>query len=362
MSEPSATAPAPAAELPPIPAPRGPLSAAVIAAVRRDPGLVSLPSVGAAIDPLADDDLHLALYACYELHYRSFAGVSGDWEWHPPLLEARARLEAPFEAALRQRIPREVVRPANVERSLRQLVAEDDGPPLSRFLEREATIEQFQEFMLHRSAYQLKEADPHSWAVPRLWGRPKEALVEVQADEYGGGRPDRMHSTLFAAAMTAAGLDDRYGTYLDRIPGSTLATVNLMSLFGLHRRLRGAIVGHLAAFEMTSPEPNRRYARGLRRLGLGRQATEFFDEHVEADAVHEAIAAHDLAEGLAIAEPALAGDIIFGARALLLLESRFAAGLLAAWSAGRSSLLAAPITAEAQVPGRPVGVAPTPRG
>ena len=77
----------------------------------------------------------------------------------------------------------------------------------------------------------------------------------------------------------------------------TLRTVNLMSLFGLHRRLRGAIVGHLALFEMTSAIPNRRYGNGLRRLGLGDDATDFFDEHVTADAVHEAVAAVDLAGG-----------------------------------------------------------------
>jgi hypothetical protein len=130
----------------------------------------------------------------------------------------------------------------------------------------------------------------------------------------------------------------------------------------LHRRLRGAIVGHLAAFEMTSPEPNRRYARGLRRLGLGGQATEFFDEHVEADAVHEAIAAHDLAEGLAIAEPGLAADIIFGARALLLLESNLAADLLAAWSSGRTSLRSEPITAAARPADQPPGAASPPPG
>ena len=51
---------------------------------------------------------------------------------------------------------------------------------------------------MHRSAYQLKEADPHSWALPRLSGPPKAALVEVQADEYGGGRPERIHAELFA--------------------------------------------------------------------------------------------------------------------------------------------------------------------
>jgi hypothetical protein len=195
------------------------------------------------------------------------------------------------------------------------------------------------EFVVHRSAYQLKEADPHSWAIPRLSGPPKAALVEIQADEYGGGRADRMHAQLFARAMDALGLDSRYGAYVDRLPAATLATVNLMSLLGLHRRLRGAIVGHLALFEMTSSIPNRRYASGLRRLGIDDPAaTEFFDEHVEADAVHEAVAAVDLAGGLARSEPELAPDILWGARALMALEGRWARSLLEAWERGGSSL------------------------
>jgi hypothetical protein len=321
---------------PPLPLPRGPLSEAVLGAIMRCRADVRLPAVDPA-DPLADDDLHLALYACYELHYRGFAGVHAEWEWDPGLIAARAELERTFERALRAAVDAPSATPDELERTLRALVADDDGPPLSRFLQREATLDQFREFMIHRSAYQLKEADPHSWAVPRLAGRAKEALVEVQADEYGGGRPGRMHATLFGASMRAVGLEDTYGAYLDRLPGTTLATVNLMSLFGLHRRLRGCIVGHLAAFEMTSPGPNRRYATGLRRLGA-EDATEFFDEHVEADAVHEAVAAHDLAAGLARQEPALADDILFGAAALLRLEAGFAEALLDAWADGGTAL------------------------
>ena len=190
---------------------------------------------------------------------------------------------------------------------------------------------------IHRSAYQLKEADPHSWALPRLSGGPKAALVEIQADEYGGGDAGRIHAQLFADAMDALGLDSRYGAYVDHIPAVTLATVNLMSMFGLHRRLRGAIVGHLALFEMSSSIPNRRYANALRRIGVP-EATGFFDEHVVADAVHENVAAVDLAGGLAAQDPRLAPDILWGAAALVELEGRFARHLLASWEAGESSL------------------------
>jgi hypothetical protein len=144
--------------------------------------------------------------------------------------------------------------------------------------------------------------------------------------------------------MQALDLDGSYGAYVGLLPGTTLATVNLMSLFGLHRRWRGAIVGHLAVLEMTSSEPMRRYGAALRRLGLGEEATAFYDEHVEADAVHEQVAAHDLAQGLAQQEPTLVADILFGARCLLALEGRFAGHLLERWARGRSSLRRPPVS------------------
>jgi hypothetical protein len=192
--------------------------------------------------------------------------------------------------------------------------------------------------MVHRSAYQLKEADPHSWAIPRLSGDPKAALIEIQMDEYGRGRAEWIHAELFARAMRALGLDSGYGAYLEWIPAITLATVNLMSLFGLHRRWRGAIVGHLALFEMTSSIPNDRYADGLRRLGFGEEATLFFDEHVTADAVHENIAAVDLAGGLVRDDPSMCATVLWGARALSHVEQRWAKHLLASWKHGGTSL------------------------
>jgi pyrroloquinoline quinone (PQQ) biosynthesis protein C len=324
-----------------LPAARGHTTAPLLDALREPPHHlppIPLPDGG---DPLADEDLQLALYLCYELHYRGLPGVDERWEWSPSLLGLRAALEHRFEHALRAAVGPlgEPPAPERFDVELRAIEAADNGPSLSRYIEREATLEQAREFVVHRSAYQLKEADPHSWAIARLTGAPKAALVEIQADEYGGGRAERMHAQLFADVMGAIGLDARYGAYVDVLPAGTLATVNLMSLCGLHRRLRGAIAGHLALLEMTSSIPNRRYASGLRRLGVDDPAaTAFFDEHVEADAVHEAIAAVDLAGGLARSEPELARDVLWGAKALVAVERRWADALLAAWERGESSL------------------------
>ena len=298
-----------------------------------------MPADGA--DGWADDDLQLALYLCYELHYRGFQGVDPRWEWHPDLLAFRSCLEDSFETGLTELVTFAPGTPAgSVESELWSLVEDAGGPSLSGYVCERGTLEQVRELAVHRSAYQLKEADPHTWAIPRLVGGSKAAMVEIQADEYGGGVEAEMHASLFAVTMAELGLDSRYGAYLDWIPGPTLATVNLMSLFGLHRRLRGALVGHLAVFEMTSVGPMGRYDAALARLGIGSRGRRFYQVHVEADAHHQHVASSEMAGRLAQDEPELADDILFGARALMAVERRFTEHVLDCWQAGRPSLRA----------------------
>jgi hypothetical protein len=325
-----------------LPLPRGELSAWLLGELAQE--LHELPAVELPGTPeaLENDDLQLALYLCYELHYRGLPRVDERWEWEPSLLKLRRELEARFERDLLSAVPfiGESVPADEIDLALRA-IAEGGAPSLSAYVRSRATLAQVREFLVHRSAYHLKEADPHSWAIPRLSGAPKAALIEIQADEYGGGRADWIHAELFGKAMRALGLDRSYGAYLDLIPGVTLATVNLMSLFGLHRRWRGALVGHLALFEMTSSIPNRRYGDGLRRLGLGDEATLFFDEHVVADAVHENIAAVDLAGGLAGQDHELCASILWGAQALAHVDACWSGHVLGCWREGVTSLLQA---------------------
>jgi hypothetical protein len=203
-----------------LPQPRGAVSELLLDALTRP--VATLPPAPA---PDGDEDLHLSLYLCYELHYRGLPDVDERWEWDAGLLGLRSGLEAEFEAALRRDVPAPRGGQA-LDVALREIEAADDAPSLSRYLEREGTLEQFLEFVVHRSAYQLKEADPHSWALPRLSGRPKAAMVEIQADEYGGGDPRRIHAQLFADTMDALGLDSRYGAYVEtscRCSGFTAA-------------------------------------------------------------------------------------------------------------------------------------------
>ena len=317
-----------------LPEARGSVSAAVIDALSgRGRALPGAPVFD------GEEDLHLTLFVCYELAYRGWDGVDDDWEWDLDLLALRKATERQFEQTLYALVgPPEPADPRTVPAQLNRIVETDDGPSLSGYLRGRATHDEFREFVTHRSIYHLREADPHSFAIPRLGGRAKAALIEIQQDEYGNGEMPRMHQELFKQTMRWFGLDLTYGAYVDRVGAPTMAVNNLMSLFGLRRRNRGMILGHLAAYEMTSSLPNRAYANGLRRLGGDADATAFYDEHVEADAVHEQIAAHDLCGSFAVAEPHLAGDVLFGARAALAVDNLWSASVLDAWASGTSSL------------------------
>ena len=156
-------------------------------------------------------------------------------------------------------------------------------------------------------------------------------MAAIEYDEFGAGRPERVHARLFADLMADLGLETAYGHYLDDGHAEMLALVNLMSLFGLHRRLRGALVGHFAAVEITSSPASRRLALAMKRAGAGPAAEFFYTEHVEADAVHEQVVRHDVVRGLLDDEPGLEADVVFGIDATGFLEDRLGTRLLTDW-------------------------------
>ncbi len=320
---------------PALPEPRGSLSESVVATLTGPPaGRWTGPAPGPGTDPYGDD-LQLALYACYELHYRGFAGVDPDWEWDPGLIGFRQRLERSFLAAVRA----DVHRHDDVAAALAGLLVEPvDGTGISHHLRDSGSWAQVRENTALRSAYHLKEADPHAFVIPRLDGAAKAALVAVEFDEFGGGHADRMHARLFADLMAGLGLSTRYGAYLDATPAPMLANVNLMTLFGVHRSLRGALVGHLAATEISTAPGARRMVKALQRLGAPAPCVRFYAEHIEADAVHEQVMRHDVIGDLLDRHPELTADVILGIAGTVLLEDRLTAHALAAWQGGRSAL------------------------
>lgn len=328
---------------PALPAAHGPLSTAVRRALIGPPSHDHLTRIGASVrdsDPYGLD-LQLALCMCYELHYRGFAGVDPSWEWNPALLALRGELERVFLAGVRRDVG--PIAPDQTAAAEMDAIAVEpaDGTGPSYYLRDTGTWQQMREYFVHRSVYHLKEGDPHAWAIPRLMGVAKAAFVAVEFDEYGAGQGPRLHQQLFADLMAAANLDTGYLAYADAVTAEALAAVNLMSLFGLHRELRGAAIGHFASTEITSPPGSRRMVRALQRMGAPAACIEFYAEHVEADAVHEHVVRIDVVGDLVAREPQLDRDVVFGIRAHAAVENRLADAIMASWQQDRTSLRSA---------------------
>ncbi|WP_433663926.1 iron-containing redox enzyme family protein [Nocardia sp. CA-128927] len=318
-----------------LPQPRGELSSAVTEILRAAPSAQPhFPEVGAA-DPYGDD-LQLALHTCYELHYHGFEAVDPGWEWDPELLRLRGSMERLFRRALHN----DVKGGNDVTQALAELLIEPIEPnDVAHYLHDEGRWWQLREYFVQRSIYHHKEGDPHAWVIPRLFGQEKASLVAVEFDEFGGGRGERLHARLYADLLAAAGLDDGYLHYVDLVPAPMLALVNMMSLFGLHRDLRGALVGQLATAEITSSPASRRMVAALDKLDAPPPCRLFYTEHVEADAVHEQVMRNDVIGSLLAREPALTESVVFGIQVTNLLEDRFTDHVLGSWRAGQSSLL-----------------------
>jgi hypothetical protein len=321
--------PVPAGYLPRVtalPKPRGRLSEQVLAA------LSDLPVAGGtwgSSEAESQEDAALTLWVLHELSYRGFDEVDDGAERDPELFRLRCVLEDDLERRLRERWPGPP--DAELGTGFFDWLAAHDGPSLARHVQTAATEEQLLDLLRIRSVYHLKEADPTSWVIPRLTAAPKAALVELQYDEYGVGDPARLHHELWARGMEASGLRPEYGAYVDEAPVEVLEQNNAVSMFGLQRRLRGAAVGHLAAFEATSSLPSRRMAQGLDRLGFPPEIIGYYTEHVEADAVHEQLALRDICLPLVAEQPSLEPDVWFGAWTCLELEDRTARRVLDAW-------------------------------
>ncbi|MDT8915995.1 iron-containing redox enzyme family protein [Amycolatopsis sp. PS_44_ISF1] len=326
-----------------LPTPRGPVSEILVSVFRTSPGADAealLKTVSAAdVEKISEEDLQLSLFLCYGPQYCLFGESVQSWEWESSLIELRKRLEVRFDRELREAVSElPDVGVAKLPDFLMELGRPRGGRSLSRYLKQDATMEQFREFLMHRSVYSLMEADHHSLVIPRVRGGGKPALVEIQSDEYGGGVPGRLHSQLFELTLSELGMHTRFGAYFEKVPACALATVNVISYFGTYGRHRGAVLGNLAVTEIGSHHVNQNFRNGLRRLDGPDESWLFFQEHIVADAVHEQLAAYDMCGEFVRENPGELAEVVFGAMVTAELGARANEYLLSCWERGESAL------------------------
>jgi len=303
---------------------------------------VGPPSVGFDhfdADPL-DHDLQLALYVLNELHFAGWVGVDDDLEWNPAVTALRYELSHEFERRLRHTLPVSLSGPAAEVRRLLAL----PGPSVSTYLRDHGTVEQVRESMILRSAYQSKEADPHTFAVPRFAGPTKRVLTEIQSGEYGVGHR-RSHAELFGDALVGLGLDPTPNAHVDACTGPALAVSNLVTLGAMQRRLRGVVLGQLSLFEMDSVIPNQRMVDCCDRLGLDEGVRPFFDIHVLADTEHQVMVEASFLVEYPRIDPKQVHNLLLGMRAQSLIDHAVARDAVPNWKRHRSALSVLPTPA-----------------
>ena len=318
-----------------LPAPRGPLGRTLDAALRRG---TPLPDVV----PLADGraDAALAQWVLHELPGRGFADVDDAAAERLDLLALRQRLDADLERAWWLRAARLVPRPvapADVPDAVRAVCEADLGPGVADHVRRGADLDDVRFLVAQRSVYHQREQDPAMPVLTRLPDDTKAHLVAVAADEYGNGRPERLHARLWAEGAASLGLATAYGAHVDGALTEVLEQNNLMSLLGAAPRLTGAALGHLAAFEVTSSLPSRAMATGLARAGAPAALVGYYEEHAVADAVHEHVAVDDVLGSYLEHRPDQATSVVVGAALCVLAEAATAQALLAALPSARAA-------------------------
>jgi hypothetical protein len=289
------------------PQPRGSLSAVLlhelVQPAHRLPPIV-LPD---SVDPLADEDLQLALHVLYLVQESGFDGIDDRWQWEPSMLAVRSVLEDIFEGGLFAAAgpPDESpdVAADDLDMVMRGVADAEDGPSLSRFMELEGTREQFRELVVQRALAEPREAAP---------------------------------------ALEALDLEPSAEAHLGIVPGTALAAANLGSMFAAHRARSASLAGHRALGELSGQAAAARCAAGLRRLGLD-GAAPYFDARAQA---HNG--AIEAAVRLVRDEPGRLGMVVWGARASAECDARWARHVLGCFRGGVSSLSAAlPSTAPA---------------
>ncbi len=306
--------------------------------------------VGAAafVEEQADalDVAHRTLYLLGAQSGWSPAAAVRDNEHDLTLIAVRLELERAFEAQL----ARAVALPEQPPQAPEQLAGwltdlalqrklPFDGPGIGAYYRDHATLEQLREVVAQRSLFFLKEPDPWTMVIPSLHGEAKAGLIDLILDEYGWGRHDQMHSTVYARLMARLGLQDGYDHYFDQTSWQLLAGLNYQAMLARHRRLCRRMYGYVFLVEADSPGSMRNYLAAYARLGVqDPEVLTFYELHVDADEGHSDVALNEVIMPVVQAEPEAAAEIARGVLEGRYLHALFSGHLHDRFSAGRSSL------------------------
>lgn len=169
-------------------------------------------------------------------------------------------------------------------------------------------------------------------------GTGESEKIEIAAnywDEMGNGEATNMHGALFAKALAALEVDDRY--IKDNLLLEAKLCGNLSAALSLSRRHYFKAIGYFGVTEYLAPRRFRSLILAWRRLGLPAEGVRYHDLHVEVDAGHAAGWFKNIIEPAIDRDPRVGRDIAIGTLIRLSTSERYLDALLARASSGYPS-------------------------
>ncbi len=213
---------------------------------------------------------------------------SADWQHRLDANHKMLRLEGAFLEELRAEVTDEAAAaPTDVEGFIAWFEAlEETGPgqhdPLFPWLAEEATPEQLRWFFEQEAAGEAGFDDLVAMTQVKLPTRPKLELARNYWDEMGRGNVKGMHGPMLDTLIETMAITPS-------IEGSvweSLTLANAMTAMATTRRYAWHSVGALGVVELTAPLRASLVAQGLRRIGLSRDDSRYFDLHAVLDVKH----------------------------------------------------------------------------
>lgn len=209
----------------------------------------------------------------------------------------------------------------------------DEDPAWPSFVRDEISLAQLKQIVSHRSLFFLREPDPWIYAIPTLTGVAKAGLIDLLLDEYGWGKLEHMHSSVYARLMAALGLEAALDHHELSTPWQFLATQNHQWMLALTPGLSRQLLGTIYLTEAESPAAMSNYLAAWQRLGVtDTEILHFYELHVSADENHRDVALQEVLIPACADDPRAAMEIALGILDGKALEAHYANAMQGAFA------------------------------
>jgi hypothetical protein len=276
--------------------------------------------------PRDEADALRTLLALHDLSLAPVDDLGGRerWQHHPAVAELRWRLEEDLVASLDRRDRATGWHlPADAPAAMRAVARTDQVPDVYRWLATDATGDELVAFLALEGGPDGGFDDLVAACQIGLQGRAKLELARNYWDEMGQGSLDRVHTELHRKLRRALTLPQ---VPREELPVEALERAALGSLLATNRSLQPELVGALGLLELQAGPRCRKVVEGLRRVGAGDDALDFYVEHARVDPHHGKAWVDEVVTPLA-SSPRWAAGIVRGARWRSLVNSAFFAAM-----------------------------------